>query len=104
MNQAITEQVSKKTRIALLLSGILSEPLLGFIAILPFILRKDLHADGFQIALFSMVKPVTALLAFYWGASLSRHQGKLRSNWLRSLLFAHLPFLIVPFLPQSSLF
>ena len=95
---------SKKTRIALFLSGLLSEPLIGFIAILPFILRKELHANGFQIALFNMVKPVVALLSFYWGASLWRQQEKLRANWMGASLLARLPFLLFPFVHQIGLF
>lgn len=99
-----TTQASKKTRLALFLSGLLSEPLVGFIAILPFILRKDLHANGFEIALFNMVKPVVALLSFYWGASLWRQQEKLRSNWMGASLMARLPFLLFPFVDQVGFF
>ncbi len=101
MDQALA---SKKTRLALFLSGLLSEPLVGFIAILPFILRKDLHATGFEIALFNMVKPVVALLSFYWGASLWRQQEKLRSNWMGASLLARLPFLLFPFVSQTGFF
>ncbi len=97
-------QASKKTRLALFLSGLLSEPLVGFIAILPFILRKDLHANGFEIALFNMVKPVVALLSFYWGASLWRRQEKLRSNWMSASLLARLPFLLFPFVDQVGFY
>jgi MFS family permease len=99
-----TTAASKKTRLALFLSGLLSEPLVGFIAILPFILRKDLHANGFEIALFNMVKPVVALLSFYWGASLWRQQEKLRSNWMGASLLARLPFLLFPFVDQVGFF
>ena len=98
------DQASKKTRLALFLSGLLSEPLVGFIAILPFILRKDLHANGFEVALFNMVKPVVALLSFYWGASLWRQQEKLRSNWMAASLLARLPFLLFPFVDGVGFF
>ncbi len=104
MEKTLEHQASKKTRIALFLSGLLSEPLVGFIAILPFILRKELHAGGFQIALFNMVKPVMALFSFYWGASLWRQQEKLRSNWIGASLLARLPFLIFPFVDQVGFF
>lgn len=99
MDQSVA---SKKTRLALFLSGLLSEPLVAFIAILPFILRKDLHATGFEIALFNMVKPVVALLSFYWGASLWRQQEKLRSNWMGASLLARLPFLLFPFISSAG--
>jgi len=104
MDQAEATQASKKTRLALFFSGLLSEPLVGFIAILPFILRKDLHANGFEIALFNMVKPVVAILSFYWGASLWRKQGRLRSNWMSASLLARLPFLLFPFVDQIGFY
>lgn len=104
MDKTAVLQATRKTRLALFLSGLLSEPLVGFIAILPFILRKDLHANGFEIALFNMVKPVVALLSFYWGASLWRQQDKLRSNWMGASLLARLPFLLFPFVDQVGIF
>ncbi|MGH2612382.1 MAG: MFS transporter [Rhabdochlamydiaceae bacterium] len=104
MDRTEALQASKKTRMAIFLSGLLSEPLVGFIAILPFILRKDLHANGFEIALFNMVKPVVALLSFYWGASLWRHQEKLRSNWMGASFLARLPFFLFPFVDQVGFF
>jgi MFS family permease len=97
MERSVAERASLRTRLAFFLSGLLSEPLVGLIAILPFILRKDLHANGFEIALFNMVKPVVALLSFYWGASLWRQQGRLKSNWMSASLLARLPFLLFPF-------
>ncbi len=99
-----TKETSRKTRLALFLSGLLSEPLVGLVAILPFILRKDLHATGFQIALFNMVKPVVALLSFYWGAFLWREEGKLRANWMSASLLARLPFLLFPFVDRVGFF
>ncbi len=89
---------SQKTRFALLLSGLLTEPLVGLIALLPYFLRKDLHASAFQISLFTMVKPAVALLSFYWGASLWKNRHRLLSNWMGSWLFARLPFLLFPFI------
>jgi MFS family permease len=93
----MTEPVaSKRTRLALLLSGLLSEPLVGLVGMLPFFLRKDLHASVFQISLFTMIKPVVALLSFYWGASLWKNRHRLLSNWMGAWLGAHLPFLLFP--------
>ena len=87
---------SQRTRCALLLSGLLSEPLVGLVGLLPFFLRKDLHASAFQISLLTMCKPVVALFSFYWGASLWRNRHKLLSNWMGAWLGAHLPFLLFP--------
>ncbi len=96
--------VSRKTRIAYFLLGLIHEPLAGFIAILPFILRKDLGASPLQIGLFNMVKPAVALLSFYWGASLWRNRGRLRANWMGSWLMARVPFLIFPFVQNVWVF
>lgn len=82
----------------MLISGLLTEPLVGLIAILPFYLRKDLHASLFQISLFTMIKPAIALLSFYWGASLWKNRHRILSNWMGSWLWARLPFLLFPFI------
>ncbi len=98
------QQTSRKTRWALFLTGLLNESLIGLIAILPFILRKDLHASAFQISIFTMLKPTMALLSFYWGAMLWRNQQSLRMNWIASWLLARLPFLIFPFVDNVWVF
>jgi MFS family permease len=98
------EQTSRKTRWALFLTGLLNEPLVGLITILPFILRKDLHASAFQISIFNMLKPAVALLSFYWGALLWRNQHSLRWNWIASWLLARLPFLLFPFVDHVWVF
>lgn len=95
---------ARKTKWALFLTGLLNEPLVGLIAILPYILRKDLHASAFQISIFTMLKPVVALLSFYWGAALWRNQNRLRSNWMVSRFLASLPFLIFPFVQNIWFF
>jgi MFS family permease len=95
---------SRKTKIALFLSGLLGEPLVALIAMLPFILRKDLGASVYQIALFTMLKPVVALFSFYWGASLWRNRQWLKANWIGSWLLAPLPFLFFPWIDSVWLF
>ncbi len=100
----VSEQTTRKTKWALFLTGLLNEPLIGLIAILPFILRKDLHASAFQISIFNMLKPAVALLSFYWGAMLWRNKNKLRSNWIMSKVLASLPFLIFPFVQNIWFF
>jgi MFS family permease len=95
---------ARKTKWALFLTGLLNEPLVGLIAILPFILRKDLHASAFQISIFNMLKPAVALLSFYWGAMLWRNKNKLRSNWIASKVLSGLPFLVFPFVQNIWFF
>ncbi|HEX2579036.1 MAG TPA: MFS transporter [Rhabdochlamydiaceae bacterium] len=95
---------SRKTKWAMLVTGLLNEPLVGLIAILPYILRKDLHASALQISIFTMLKPVVALVSFYWGATLWRNRNLLRSNWMISRFLACAPFLIFPFVQNSWFF
>jgi predicted MFS family arabinose efflux permease len=91
----------KKTRLALLSSSLLNEPLTLFYVWLPFILRKDLGASPFQIALFIMLKPAMSLISFYWSASIEKRRGKLRSNLVISGLLARLPFILCFFIDNS---
>ncbi len=97
-------QASRTTRWALFFSGLLNEPLVALVTMLPFILRKDLQASALHIALFTMLKPVVALLSFYWGASLWRNRQWLRANWIGSWLLAPLPFLLFPFVENIWFF
>jgi MFS family permease len=99
-----SEQTSRKTKWALFMTGLLNEPLVGLIAILPYILRKDLHASAFQISIFTMLKPVVALFSFYWGATLWRNRNRLRSNWMVSRFLGSVPFLIFPFVQNIWFF
>jgi MFS family permease len=96
--------VARKTKWALFLTGLLGEPLVGLIAMLPYLLRKDLHASAFQISIFTMLKPVVALLSFYWGATLWRNRNRLRSNWMISRFLGFVPFLIFPFVQNIWFF
>ncbi|MGR3911880.1 MAG: MFS transporter [Candidatus Rhabdochlamydia sp.] len=94
----------KRTWLSMTLSGLLSEPLTCFVAMLPFILRKELHVTGGQIALLNMIKPVVSLFSFYWGSALTYQKEKLRSNWITASLLARLPFLLFPFMSDPYLF
>lgn len=84
----------KKTRFALFTSSLLNEPLTLLYVWLPFILRKDLGASAFQIALFMMLRPAMSLISFYWSAAIEKKRGKLRSNLVISGLLARIPFLL----------
>ena len=96
--------VARKTKGALFITGLLGEPLVGLIAMLPYLLRKDLHASALQISIFTMLKPVVALLSFYWGATLWRNRGRLRSNWMISRFLGSVPFLLFPFVQNIWFF
>ncbi len=99
---ATLDRAFNKTRMAVIGSALLNEPFVVFYALLPFILRKDLHASAFQIALFTMLKPAVSVFSFYWSSHISRHRGKLRSNMAAAGLLAYLPFLLLPIFHSRS--
>jgi len=94
---AHNEEIANKTKSSLLLTGLLNEPMIGLFSILPFILRKNLHASLFQIALFTMLRPIMAVFSFYWSYDLTWKIGRLRSNLTGAWLLSRLPFLLIPF-------
>jgi MFS family permease len=74
-----------------------NEPLAALYTLMLFILRKDLGATTFQIALFSALRPIMSVFSFYWGANLLRQRSKLLSNLIGAWVLARLPFLCFPF-------
>ncbi len=98
MNDAILTKTSyqRKTKQAVLLSSILSEPLFTVYGFVAFILCKDLHATAFQIAILTMLKPIVSIFSFYWSANLSKMGQKLRSNLIGANILGRLPFLFFP--------
>lgn len=64
--------------------------------LLPFILYKDLHANGWQITLFTAIKPLSGLFSFYWGSLLTKRRDRLRHSLIIANLLKYLPFLTFP--------
>lgn len=90
------EIYQKKTRSALFLSNILSEPLFTIYGFIAFILCKE-GATAFQIAVLTMLKPLVSILSFYWSSGLSKKRGSLKSNLIGAGFLGRLPFLFFPF-------
>jgi len=86
---------------ALLWTNLLNEPLFTLYGFLCFILYKDLGASAFQIALLTMLKPVSTILSFYWSAGLKGRSRKLKSNVLWAGLWMRAPFLLCPWFDNS---
>lgn len=82
---------------SLLWSSLLNEPLFTAYGLIAFILYKDLGASAFQIALMTMLKPMVAILSFYWSAGLGKTK-KLKSNVLWAGFFMRAPFLLCPWI------
>jgi hypothetical protein len=90
-----------KTRNAVLGVGILAEPLLTAYGLIAFILRKDLHATPFQIAVLTMLRPVVALLSLYWSHAIADRRDKLLSNVILAGVLSYIPFLFFPFIENA---
>lgn len=88
----------QKTRLAVIWNGVLFEPLLTVYGLLAFILRKDLEATIFQIAVLTMLKPVATIFSLYWSSSIYERRDKLRSNVVWAGILCRVPFLFFPFI------
>lgn len=94
-----SESDSKMSR-ALLWTNLLSEPLFTLYGFLAFILYKDLGASPFQIALLTMLKPLSAILSFYWSAGLKGGKSP-KSNVLWAGFLMRAPFFLCPWVESS---
>lgn len=87
----------QKTKKALFAMHILNEPFMVLFTMLHFVLRKDLGATAFQLALFASLRPILAVLSFYWGSNLLRRREKLVTNLMSAFFLARISFLLLPF-------
>ena len=87
-----------KTKLSLLWMNLSSEPLIAIYSLMPIILRKELGATTFQIALFSTLSPVLSVLSFYWGSWLTIRKNQLLFNLIGSWILARIPFLFFPYI------
>lgn len=87
-----------KTRKALLWMNLSNEPFVVLYALLPFILRKDLHASLLQISILTALRPVLPVFSFYWSANLTNRKHLLRSNLIGAWVLGRIPFLFIPWI------
>ena len=100
----IQKQVStfdQRTKRALLWMNLSHEPFMVLYALLPFILRKDLHASLLQISIFSALRPVLPVFSFYWSANLTHRRHRLRANLIGAWVLARLPFVFIPWFDNA---
>ena len=96
------------TKRAVIWTSIFNEPLqmlyYGFTAV---ILYRDLHASNFQLALYTMLKPLVAILSVYWSSIMQRGNQfgnkRLVSNIIFTGILARLPFFFVPLIENPWL-
>lgn len=94
-------QSGSRTRLAVLLSSLLHEPLSSLYPLLPFIFLHHCHATAFQIVLLTTLKPVSSIFSFYWSEKLSNNHHSGRWNLLGAGLLARLPLLLALFLDST---
>lgn len=97
----MTDRQKQMGRI-LVFSNLLAEPLATlYYSFLVFALYKDLGASAFQIALLTMLKPVVAVLSFYWSAGLQGQTRRLKRNVLWAGFLMRAPFLLCPWIDSA---
>jgi MFS family permease len=93
-----------KTKSAILWTNLLNESLFTLYGLLAFILRKDLGATAFQIALLTMLKPLVSLFSFYWSTGSKHTKDRLRQNVFLTGILSRAPFFLFPFLDNVWFF
>lgn len=93
-----------KTKIAVLLHNLLSEPLMLFFGLVNFILCKSLHGTHFQVTVLTMLKPSMGLLILYWSSAIHFNSDKLKGNLVWSGILARAPFLFFPWIQNPWIF
>ncbi|MCB1109141.1 MAG: MFS transporter [Chlamydiia bacterium] len=93
---------SWRTQIALLWMHLTAEPLIALrTALSSYVLYADYGGSVFQVGLCHSIRPVMALLSFYWGARLSCGRSGLKANLMGAWVLARLPFVFIPFVESS---
>ena len=94
----VTDKGCKKTKLALLWMNLSNEPLVVVYTLIPILLRREMGATGFQIALFTMLSPVLSVFSFYWGSWVVRRKNKLLPNLIGAWVLARIPFIFFPYI------
>jgi F0F1-type ATP synthase assembly protein I len=94
----------QKTRRAVIWTNILNEPLQSlFYVFIPTILYQELKASESQITIFTMIKPLVALLSLYWSHAIALRSQKIVSNIIITGILARIPFFFVPLFDNAWL-
>ena len=91
------DEYVKKTKWELIWSAILNAPLFSMYSLTIFILRKDLKATVFHLALLTMLRPTMAFISYYWSSYVFNREDKLRANFLGASFLGCFLFLLFPF-------
>ncbi|MDF2550709.1 MAG: permease, major facilitator superfamily [Chlamydiales bacterium] len=94
--------IEKKTRLILLWTFILTEPLYTSAGLLSFILRKDLGATPLQIAILTTLKPIVSVFSLYWSHLPYKNTAQLKRNVLLGHFLARVPYFFYPWVESAS--
>lgn len=86
----------QRTRLAVIGTSILNEPLWTLYTLFAFILHKDLHSTALQIAVLTMLRPLISIFSLYWSSSILKKPHKLLNNVLWTGVLSRIPFLFFP--------
>lgn len=89
------------TKRALLLNGLLNEPLLVLIGIFAVILVKEFDATAWQISVYTALRPVMSLLAFYLSSYIIGRRDRLIPHLLVTGILCRLPFFLFPWIESG---
>lgn len=103
-NSTDKKSLFARTKSAVIVHKLLSEPLWLIYSLVGFILCKSLHASTLQVTLLTMLKPSVGLLILYWSYSIHVDSHKLRSNLMWAGILGRIPFLIFPWIVNPWLF
>lgn len=90
-------QYFKKTRLALISTAILNAPLFSLYSLTIFILKKDLKASAFHIAILVMLRPTLSFISYFWSSYVFNREDKLKINFLWASFLSFFLFFLFPF-------
>lgn len=96
--------MNRRIQAAFTWTKLLNAPFWALYCMLPFIIYRDLHGSSTLVALAVAIKPLSSLLAPYWGAQVKHHPAWLRNNIIWAGILGHLPFLFSPFFSSPWFF
>ncbi|NGX52455.1 MAG: hypothetical protein KR126chlam5_00754 [Candidatus Anoxychlamydiales bacterium] len=87
----------KKTKRALISTAILNAPLFSLYGLTIFILRKDLKASAFHLAIITMLRPMLSFVSYFWSSYVFNREDKLKINFLWASFLSFFLFFLFPF-------
>ena len=88
----------RRTRLAVLGSQVLNEPLMTVYTFVPFLLYRDLQATQWMVTVLMMLKPFVSIFSLYWSQMAYGKPKLLLGNVLGASIIGRIPFLFFPWI------